>query len=353
MYFYISPNLTVPMGINKNSYQRHILLDKLLNSRKRWRSARELYLAMEEELRQESLPTVSYKQITRDLNDLREQHFAPLNFHCKSYPDDDPGFVGYTEKFSLRNLKIDEKDIKLLEDSLEVFRGLVDFKDVLDLQNCVNRLSNKIRSRGKEGPRVLFESHTQVDNLDYLSVIFNAVSRKVTLHVKYQPYGDDVRSYVVYPYLLREYRNRWFLIGGIPEFSRPMTFAIDRIRHIEKVVEPFVENSIFDPATYFENLIGVAPPYDSQPEKIRLKVFKQSADYVLSKPVHKGQSLVEECDDGSIIIELYLHINYEFKQVLLSFGAGIEVISPGPLRHQLKVETARMSNIYEDLDIAI
>ena len=346
MYFYISPNLTVPMGINKNSYQRHILLDKLLNSRKRWRSARELYLAMEEELRQESLPTVSYKQITRDLNDLREQHFAPLNFRCKSYPEDDPGFVGYTEKFSVRDLKIEEKDIKLLEDSLEIFRGLVDFKDVLDLQNCVNRLSNKIKGRGKDGPRVLFESHTQVDNLDYLSVIFNAVGRKVTLHVKYQPYGDEVRSYIVYPYLLREYRNRWFLIGGIPEFSRPMTFAIDRIRHIEKVVEPFVDNSIFDPATYFENLIGVAPPYDSEPQDILVKISPRSADYVLSKPIHKDQELVDELEDGSVIIKLKLYVNYELKQVLLGYGAAAEVLEPLALRKDLANEVRLLNERY-------
>ena len=40
---------------------------------------------------------------------------------------------------------------------------------------------------------------------------------------------------MVYPYLLKEYRNRWFLIGEKPQTRhlKSISFALDRIHSVE------------------------------------------------------------------------------------------------------------------------
>ena len=69
-------------------------------------------------------------------------------------------------------------------------------------------------------------------------------------------------------------------------------------------------------------------------------VFTDSIDsgeapYILSKPIHKSQSVVEEHEDGSVIVSIKVIPNYELEQLLLSFGERIKILSPDSLRNNI------------------
>lgn len=68
----------------------------------------------------------------------------------------------------------------------------------------------------------------------------------------------------------------------------------------------------------------------------KIKVDVSNAPYVLTKPFHKSQKLLEQYDDGSILIALRVHLNFEFERLLLGFGKSLEVISPRRLRNRIK-----------------
>ena len=75
---------------------------------------------------------------------------------------------------------------------------------------------------------------------------------------------------------------------------------------------------------------------------IRLWIDAYNAPYVLTKPLHHTQRVLQQNEDGSIIINLFLIENYELERVLLGFGDGVEVLKPERLRkiiHQ-KLESA-------------
>ena len=66
-----------------------------------------------------------------------------------------------------------------------------------------------------------------------------------------------------------------------------------------------------------------------------MKIDRLNAPYVLTKPFHHSQKMIERLKDGSILIELKVHLNYEFERLILGFGNSIEVIEPRQLRTRM------------------
>lgn len=57
---------------------------------------------------------------------------------------------------------------------------------------------------------------------------------------------------------------------------------------------------------------------------------------MITKPLHHSQRVLQQNEDGSIIINLFLIENYEMERLLLGFGDGIEIIKPERLRNRMK-----------------
>lgn len=75
-------------------------------------------------------------------------------------------------------------------------------------------------------------------------------------------------TFLFYPYLLKEYRNRWFVFGH--RKGNLINLALDRVHNI-KIAEKerFVENDLFDPQTFFDDLVVVAKNVGMKAEIVR------------------------------------------------------------------------------------
>ncbi len=63
---------------------------------------------------------------------------------------------------------------------------------------------------------------------------------------------------ILCPYLLKEFRNRWFVFGSRATNLVLFNLALDRIVSIEPVDIPFRDNPNFDPEHFFDDVIGVS-----------------------------------------------------------------------------------------------
>ncbi|MNG37607.1 hypothetical protein D3C84_1250170 [compost metagenome] len=52
--------------------------------------------------------------------------------------------------------------------------------------------------------------------------------------------------------------------------------------------------------------------------------------------MHTSQRLIKENEDGSVIIHIYVILNYEMERLLLGFGSCLEVLRPESLRNRMK-----------------
>jgi len=328
------------MSITKNQHLRLDILDQLLASKK-W-TLEELLSRMNRSLEDHDI-SINRRTLFRDVKHLIENENAPIH-----RPKKNDNLYYYTEDFSRKNIPIDQDDIATLKNAIQILKGVDNFQLMDDVDGVIKRLENKIHISAPDAAEVIqFEKHTYSKGHDYFSDLQEAIQSKVALRLWYQPYSQlQPTEQIVHPYLLKEFRNRWFLFARENKAMRITIYALDRIKKLQLSKEPFTENNLFDPKEYFKHLIGVSIPEGAKPQKIEIKVYPQSVPYVLSKPIHLNQEIIKRFKDGSILITLDLIINYELKSILLSYMDGIEVKKPLKLRADMKSIISGLSKLY-------
>ena len=78
--------------------------------------------------------------------------------------------------------------------------------------------------------------------------------------------------------------------------------------------------------------MGVTIPKDVPVEHIKLQFTKNRFPYVVSKPIHHSQQVV---DEDQHIISLDVRPNFELEQQIFSFGNDVEVLEPETFRQKM------------------
>jgi len=141
---------------------------------------------------------------------------------------------------------------------------------------------------------------------------------------------------IFHPFILKQFNNRWFLVGKEEGKSQIFTLALDRIVTIDYDLSTSYLNDGFDGDAHYKNTYGVTVLNDDFLQDVVLKIDKQNAPYVITKPFHLSQKTLEVAEDGSVFIQLCVHLNMEFDRLILGFGDSIEVIKPRILRNRIK-----------------
>lgn len=167
----------------------------------------------------------------------------------------------------------------------------------------------------------------------FLQKIIEGIKDKKVLEIYYQPFYEDKPYFIrVHPYLLKEFRSRWYLIGLNDTKKELRTYGLDRIWEIQETDVPFIKKS-FKTKEYFKNSIGIISP-SGEPPRIRIEVKKPQAQYLITQPIHPSQSIESE-DNNMIVFNYKVHTTYEFKSLLLGLGSDLVVLEPSSLRSEL------------------
>ncbi|MCU0447340.1 MAG: WYL domain-containing protein [Microscillaceae bacterium] len=335
------------MPINRNALIRYQTLDKCLQNRYRQWTLEDLIEAVSEALYEyEGIEQgVSKRTIQADIQMMRSEKLgynAPIVvIDKKYYTYEDP-------KYSITNIPLTDSDLNKLKEVagiLKQFKGFAHFKD---LTGMVQRLEDKVYTAKNHQTSVIdFEKNENLKGLEYIAGIYEAILQKKTLKITYQSFrATQAQTFDFHAYLLKEYRNRWFVLGRRDLFQGDTLLALDRIGNIEFSESQYLDNQTIDLNNYFKNIVGVTIHGDQSTEKILLWVNLHSAPYVLTKPIHHSQQLVENLPDG-IIISLEVQINFELEREILGFGETIRVIAPENLKRRIHYKILKMSELYQ------
>ncbi|MEX0985884.1 MAG: WYL domain-containing protein [Bacteroidales bacterium] len=200
------------------------------------------------------------------------------------------------------------------------------------------------RTSGENYDFISPEKVSHIKGSEHLVKIIQAVKEEKSLRIYYQPFYEDKPYFnEVHPYLLKEYRNRWYLIGLNDFKDQVRTYSLDRIRDIRISELPYKKQN-FSASEYFMNSIGVISP-GGEPPKIRIAVQKTQAQYIITQPWHDSQNLVSETDD-EIVFSFRVHPTYEFISQLLSYGKDLKVLGPDSLRETVREQLEEMLGYY-------
>ena len=135
----------------------------------------------------------------------------------------------------------------------------------------------------------------------------------------------------VHPQFLKEYNNRWFLVAFYK--TSLLTLALDRMENVNILSAPYVDKNI-DANEYFNDVIGVTVSEGNPIEEVVFWVDRNNANYVITKPFHHSQEIVEEREDG-VVFRIRVRHNYELERLILGFGSSLIVLAPSRLRRNI------------------
>ena len=318
------------MPANKNALIRYKTIDNCLrNTYKRW-TLNDLVDACSDALYDcEGISKgVSVRTVQMDLQTMRSDKLgynAPIEvYDQKYYRYSDPDF-------SIMNMPMSENDYQVLHEAVDMLRQLDNFEQFAEMSDVVSRLQDKLAiSKHNRKPIVHFDNVPNLKGLKLLNPLYNYIAQRQSLRIMYQPFSArKPQQYVVFPYLLKEFRNRWFLFCSRASDLLMFNLALDRIVSVEPIDVPYRDNPQFDSEHFFDNVIGVTKNIGNKPQHITFRATREQSHYIATKPVHPSQKLVScNPNDGSCIFSIDVVINIEMYSIMMSFGPGVKLLSP-------------------------
>lgn len=200
-----------------------------------------------------------------------------------------------------------------------------------------------------DGKKIVgFDECRYLRGKDYFSTLLSAICNKKVLAITYKSFqrGSE-KEVIIHPYFIKEYNNRWFLLGKEHGFDSISHLAFDRIEHISPITGvSYIDNNEYDfNDDYFSDIIGVTKHLKYKPQKIRLWVANSLYPYIQTKPLHGSQKVKYTGSDG-YELEIEVRPNYELEQLILSYGEGLKVLYPEELRDKIKERLTDSLNNY-------
>lgn len=319
------------MPVNRNALIRYKTIDTCLRNKYRQWTLEDLIDACSDALYEyEGIDKgISKRTVQMDIQMMRSEK---LGYNAPIIVYDNKYYKYEDEDYSITNTPLSEQDLKTMSEAVEVLRQFKGFSYFSGMGDIVSRLEDHVTSaKQKTIPVIDFEKNESLKGLDYLDIIYHAIVNKQVLSMKYRSFkARSANTFMFHPYLLKEYRNRWFVFGQ--RKGNLINLALDRIHHIEIAEkERFITNDLFDPQTFFDDLVGVTKNVGMKAETVRFWVNKENAPYVQTKPFHKSQQLIEAQEDGSMVFQIKVVINQELQREFFGYVDTIKILSPQSL----------------------
>lgn len=325
------------MPNNKNALIRYQALDKCFRNPGRRYFWEDLLETCNQALRDfdPSCEGIQRRQLLDDIRFLESEQGWSVSLD--RHKEGKRVFYRYTDlKFSINNQPINETEANQLKSALLVlsrFKGLPQFEWINEI---IPKFEQSFNFRPESREIIGFDHNEYLRGLEYIGELFNAISYRKVLSIRYQPFqSPQPYIYLLHPYYLKQYNARWFLLGYNPEYGKVTTVALDRIEAVEETGAYYTSDKNLNFQEYFDDIVGVSRQEDEKPVKVEIFVTKELAPYIQTKPIHGSQKRVSQNEQG-LIISLQVIPNFELEQVILSHGEKVTVLEPEGFRERIK-----------------
>ena len=296
---------------------------------------------------------ISKRTIQSDINELG---LPPYNIKLdetlrigrkRIYRYEDPSF-------SLNLVQLSDLERNRIEEAIAVLENYIDNPQISWIKFCLqNIISDSFTDKCNN--YIAFQNNPYLYGIEHFELILKSIANKQPLNIKYKPYPRKENGLIVdtkecelhiYPYLLKQFNDRWFLIGKQQNSKRISIYALDRIISIDLIHIQYEESGI-DFEEYFDNTIGIS--VNKEISDVILRIKRERYPYIKTKPLHWSQTELKElCSDEYCTIKIKVCINKELITQILSFGEDIEVMEPIELRIEIHDKISKMLEHYNE-----
>ncbi len=288
------------MSKRESIYRYNLIIKKLRNQPATFNEIDD-YLTLESELQSYKF-NVSKRTFLRDLEDIRSIYNIDIQYD-----------------FSRKVYSINK------DQQLEVNERILEAFDTFNALNISDRLSDYIH----------FEKRRPQGTENLYGLLY-AIKNKLQISFTYQKYWENrLTQRVVEPYVLKEFRNRWYLLALDLKDDKVKSFALDRLTHLEITKKQFTFPQDFDVIEHYRYCFGIIGSNDKEPQEVILTFNPFQGNYIKSLPLHESQKVVID-NDSELRIKLEIFITLDFIMELLSFGENVKVVKPDSLINNMK-----------------
>jgi predicted DNA-binding transcriptional regulator YafY len=186
-------------------------------------------------------------------------------------------------------------------------------------------------------PEYIIPEKRRSRGTEHLMPIKKAITDSQIISFSYHKfYPDTIETKTVRPYLLKESRGRWYLLG-LDEQLKPKSYGLDRIVQLDRTDRKFQRDGEIDWAEMYQNSFAMFT--DAPVEEVVLSYDERDGNYIEAMPIHASQSITRQ--DDRVIVRLSIRITLDFIMELMSRSWSLKVIAPLHLKQ-------RMQEIYKE-----
>ena len=319
------------MPVSKNQQERLHRINERLN---RW-GGKPVALA---ELAQ--WLDVSERTIKEDIRYLREMFDAPIGHDRRQ------GGYYYEQPFDLATpVTLTERDVSALRAAVATLNQFRELAVFADFRGAVEKIEQAVQFRFSKPTDsqafIAFESVAPGQGSELIDPLLTACMNGQPVRFWHRKYSEEQsQQRTIYPYLVKEHRNRWYVVGFDDYRQEIRVFGLDRID--SATVELLAGDHLlaaqapaFDAPAYFRRALGVAV-YDQPPEVVELLFFSPENSHFKSQPFFPfspGDVLRDAANE--LHIRLDIIVNDELVYELARLGPKVKVITPASLQQKL------------------
>ena len=218
--------------------------------------------------------------------------------------------------------------------------------------SSVDDLSRKLRKAGLVSfsslnirEKISTPQKLDKDNVNYVDTLLTALETSTKIDITYKAaFSDSVKEHELWPVGLYIRNNNLYLYAYDPKHKEATSYAYSRMRTVALRYDEHysipegisMEDCISDP-------FGVAT---AEPRRVCVHIFNKQAFFEKEKVWPKG-SVLTECEDGSILLELTITDPSAFHAWALSLGENCHVESPDDLAEWVRVSHEEALRLYE------
>ena len=227
------------------------------------------------------------------------------------------------------------------EETFPYFLKLLEFSQNMEL------LTSYLKEGSNIAEIIEFEDYNSFKGVQYIRDIAFFIKDGAEICLKYKRFDAIAeKEYCFQPYLLREYLNRWYVIGLLSGSNEIRTFGLDRIVGVKETGHQFKKEKLNDILSLFQNVIGITASEHDVAEEIELICNLFQGNLLKTLPLHSSQKVISETPN-EIIFSYKLVVNFELKHRLLMMATQARVVKPLRLKEEMEKLLTEAQDFYK------
>lgn len=209
-------------------------------------------------------------------------------------------------------------------------------------------LFNSLNLAKEFKPFIILENR-KAQGTENLFGILHAIKNHLQIKFSYLSFTESkttIRN--IEPYALREFKERWYIIGKDRSDSLVKSFALDRLSNFSITEKSFRIPPDFNIESEYKDCFGIVSPNGETPKEIILSFDPTQGKYIKSLPLHSTQEILVE-NNKELRIKLKICVTFDFIMELLSYSDSLTVIRPKSLLNQIKKRHEAAFRQYENI----